>query len=435
MATDRFENHAKARRDVEHSARLLKRLYLAERETMRALGAWHISIATWAIKTSTPRHMWQDALHADALRSRVLELRYPKRDVDKDHDPALVAFLDEITRARDEAEFVLGIYRVVKPALIDAYEGYLAGGDALIDAPSFYHIEHVLADERQQLAEAESLLASLDPAAVAAAGAWTDDLRHYLASIGGLLGAGERGEPPRVSGRPAYVVPERAVRDPRFLPATVESPGRPPVSVREEQVWYAIDHANEVWAAEVPGAFMWQFPDMPWAFYLDVARWSYDEMRHALMGMRRLEAWGFAMGVDYPMVGDPIHAILEKGGGPLEILALLYYFERDAPAHRVGTRRRFLEVDDTDTAHDTDYDWADEAIHLKFGYTWLTHILGPDSRTELAELVDRAGGMWNAWLAERWERGEDGYRPFMARIDAKIQAAETHAASATTVPR
>lgn len=428
MTIDRFENHAAERRDVDQSALLLKRLYLVEREVMRALGARHITIATWSLKTSIPRHWWQDSLHADALRSRVLELRYPRRDVDRDHDPDLVAFLAELTRADDDAEFALGIYRVVKPALIAAYEAYGAGGDSLADAPSVHHCHHALIDERMHLQEIEPALADLSAEAATAAQPWLDYLRARLDAIGGVLGQGSRSEVP-ASGRLEYVVPERAVRDPGFSPAVVESPTRRPESRREEQVWYAIDHANEVWAAEVPGAFMWQFPDMPWAFYLDVARWGYDEMRHARMGMRRLEAWGFEIGIDYPMVGDPIHAIYEKGGGPLEILALLYYFEKDAPAHRLVTKREFTAIGDSDTAFDTDFDWADEAIHLRYGYTWLQHIVGADKKDELNALVQRAGRMWDEWLAERWERGEDGYGPFMERIDARIRAAREEAAA------
>jgi uncharacterized ferritin-like protein (DUF455 family) len=169
---------------------------------------------------------------------------------------------------------------------------------------------------------------------------------------------------------------------------------------------------------------MWQMPKMPWNFFLDVARWSYDEMRHAQLGARRLEAWGFEMGHDYPMVGDPVDAIYEKGGGPLEILALLYYFEKDAPAHRMVTKKAFTAMDDTDTAIDTDYDWADEAIHLKYGFTWLQHIVGADKPDELKALVERAGEMWNTWLAERWDTGEDMYGPFMERIEARIREAE-----------
>jgi hypothetical protein len=388
-----------------------------------------MAVANWELKAATPRHMWHDSMHADALRNRVLELRYPRRDVEVGHDPDLIAFLDYLTRAESDAEFALGVYTVLKPALIDAYHAYLERADELNDAPSIYQINHILIDEQEQLATIAPVLAGLPPEEVAAAQPWVDHLQAHLAAIGGLAGDGPRGDVPTTPGyadRPPYEVPTRAVRDPRFSPAVVESPTRPATTQRERQVWYAIDHANEVWAAEVPGAFMWVYRDMPWNFYTDVARWSYDEMRHSLSGVRRLTAWGFETGVDYPMVGDPYHAILEKGGDLRDVLALLYYFEKDAPAHRQKTTRQFRAMDDMATTQDTDYDWADEAIHLKYGYTWLQHMLG-DEKERLPEVVARAGEMWDTWLAERWERGEDGYGPFMERIDARIAAAEREA--------
>jgi hypothetical protein len=139
------------------------------------------------------------------------------------------------------------------------------------------------------------------------------------------------------------------------------------------------------------------------------------------------------MGIDYPMVGDPYHAILEKGGNLLDVVALLYYFEREAPRYKQQEKKRLDDIGDVSTAQDTDYDWADEAIHLKFGYTWLTHMLGDKAKAELQPLVSRAGEMWETWLAERWERGEDGYAPYMERIDAKIAAAVAEVAAKETV--
>lgn len=426
MTHDTFENHSEPRHDVDHSASLLKRLYLIERELMRALAAKHIGIESWSAKNTMPRLWWLASRHADALRERVLELRYPRRDVDKDHDPRLAGFLEELTKGEADAEFLLGIYTVLTPALIEAYHAYLAAADPIADAPSIYQIEHILFDYERSQPEAEAVLADLPEGDREAAEPWVEYLGQYLTSIGGVLGLEEATDPPRDharANRPAYVVPKKCVRPREFAPARVESPGRPPRNHREQQVWYAIDHANEVWAAEAPAAFMWQMPKMPWNFFTDVARWSYDEMRHAQLGARRLDAWGFEMGIDYPMVGDPVDAILEMGGGPLEILALLYYFEKDAPAHRMVTKKEFTAMDDTDTAIDTDYDWADEAIHLKYGFTWLQHLVGADKPDELKALVERAGEMWNTWLKERWDRGEDMYAPFMERIEARIQAA------------
>ncbi|HYI23969.1 MAG TPA: DUF455 family protein [Thermomicrobiales bacterium] len=430
MTTDTFGNFIEQRHDVERSAALLKRLYLVERELMRALAAKHIAIENWTAKNIMPRHWWVASLHADDLRERVLELRYPRRDVDRDHDPNLTAFLAELTKGEADTEFLVGIYRVLRPALAAACREYLAEADPIADAPSIYKLEHILFDIERAAAEDGELLASLDPAEVEAAQPWVDYLTAFMNAMGGILGEGPQADLPLdhpCAGRETWVVPEKCVRPREFHPARVESPGRPPENHREQQVWYGIDHANEVWAAEAPAAFLWQMPKMPWNFFTDVARWSYDEMRHAQLGARRLDAWGFQMGVDYPMVGDPVDAIYEKGGGPLEILALLYYFEKDAPAHRMVTKKEFGAMDDSDTAIDTDYDWADEAIHLKYGFTWLQHIVGADKPDELKALVERAGEMWNTWLAERWENGEDLYGPYMERIEARIHEAASAA--------
>src|SRR3954451_21541768 len=42
-------------------------------------------------------------MHASALRERVLELHYPRRDVEVEHDPELTALLDYLTRAETDA--------------------------------------------------------------------------------------------------------------------------------------------------------------------------------------------------------------------------------------------------------------------------------------------------------------------------------------------
>src|SRR5207249_4120362 len=103
---------------------------------------------------------------------RILELRYPRRDVDNRHDRQLVEFLAELTRAQTDAEFAIGIYGVVKPALVAAYQAYCAAGDALADAPSVHHITHILLDEQAHLSDAAPVLEALPAMQCAAAQPW-----------------------------------------------------------------------------------------------------------------------------------------------------------------------------------------------------------------------------------------------------------------------
>ena len=61
---------------VENAPSILKRFYVAERQLMRTLAAWFVGTSQWDLKRQLSQDMWQTAQHADALRTRVLELRY-----------------------------------------------------------------------------------------------------------------------------------------------------------------------------------------------------------------------------------------------------------------------------------------------------------------------------------------------------------------------
>src|SRR5512133_1951319 len=82
---------------VGDASRTLKRYYVAERQLMRVLAGWFIKTSPWEVKFQLAADMWQTAQSADVLRTRVLELRYPRRDVDKKHDPEVLAFVLELT--------------------------------------------------------------------------------------------------------------------------------------------------------------------------------------------------------------------------------------------------------------------------------------------------------------------------------------------------
>ena len=79
---------------------------------------------------------------------------------------------------------------------------------------------------------------------------------------------------------------------------------------------------------------------------------------------------------------------------PIQRLALLYFYEEGLL--RAGTKQIEIKIlesaQDDGSTQDMDYDWADEAMHVNFGYTWLKHLLGDDEagRDELKRLTDEA---------------------------------------------
>ncbi len=427
---------------VNNASQLLKRCYVAERELMRILGGWFVKVSPYEIKSRIPEHIWQDARHADALRTRVLELRYPRRDVDKKYDPDVLAFLAESAKTEDLVEMLAGLYGVVKPALLKAYKEYLDRADELDDAPSIYALRHIVLDEEAQIAWGQSQLESLigDEATRARAEGWAAHLRAYLESIGGFLGLSEKTPRPSDSpfaGRPEFTCPRKTVRDLRFKRSIFHLPHENHFDVEGQaawnrlqnwdqrlamQVWAAISHFNEIWAAEATASVLFDLKDQPWEFYLDLARWTYDEMRHSRMGERAMRGWGWNLPEEVPFGMAQYNAM-----GPLDPahrLALLYYFEDGLM--REGIKQREMKIlasaRDTASLQDMDYDWADEAQHVHFGYVWVRYLLGikDDSPFDLTQITDEARANMLKFVESVRDQPEAHLAPFFDHLYEKL---------------
>ncbi|GAB4415097.1 MAG: hypothetical protein Kow00106_10460 [Anaerolineae bacterium] len=427
---------------VESASHILKRFYVAERTLMRTLAAWFVGTSQWDLKRQLSEDMWQTAQHADALRTRILELRYPRRDVDRKYDPDVLALLAEVAKAKDSREFVAGVYDVLLPALVAGYQAYLERTDALDDAPTVYRLQHIVADKQAQIARMRTLIERVYDDEPGSLADWRDYLARCVASIGGLDGLGECVPMPAAhpcAGRPPYDVPRTVERDPRWRPALFHLPhenkydaaGRAAWKRIEAldkrvamQVWSAISHFNEIWAAEVPASVMWDLDNEPWDFYLDLARWSWDETRHSTMGWRVLESWGWNVPDLVPWANGLYNAL--GSVPPAQRLALLYYYEEGLL--RAGTKQielRILEsAQDDGSSQDMDYDWADEAIHVSYGYKWLRHLLGDDSagREELKRLTDEARQIMADFVTAHKDDPAAQLAPYFERLYPIVEA-------------
>jgi len=407
---------------VEEASNILKKFYFIERELMRTLGGYVVNTLDWELKKKLPRHIWQDSLRANALRSRVLEMRFPRRDVDKGHDPQLEQFLSSLIRCHTDSELLAGVYVVTKKALLAEYVNYLRQADPLDDAPTIAFMEGFIPQIEDQLVDMQSLFSQLsENVGPGVHQEWQQAIHSYLTNIGGLLGeeSGNGEIPSIIAEREVYVPPLIPKRDPRFTAATYHMPPSTPEKFIDRQVWQGINHVNEIWAAEIPDLVLWTWNDMPWEFYLDCARWAYDESRHCMMGEQRLKAWGFEAGVDYPIVAD--HYASVSGKGELAVLALLHAFETGGPAWKSGLKAEFESVGDTASSQDFDYDWADESIHLMYGYKWVLHRLGGDLN-KLEDYKTEVKESWEAWIEQK--HSEWDYEPFKSRIEKKIAEIE-----------
>ncbi len=421
---------------VDNASHILKRFYIAERILLRTLGAWFVGTSQWDLKRQISADLWQTTQHTDSLRTRVLELRYPRRDVDRKYDPDVVAFMAEVAKAADPQELIAGVYGVVLPQLVESYQSYLERADPLDDAPSVYRLRHILADKQAQIETMQYLPARVLPQPRPSDREWQDYLRCYLSSVGGFDGLSERTAIPEdhtCFGRPAYEVPRTTRRDARWRPALFHLPhenkyDKAGIAAWKRiesldqrvamQVWSAISHFNEIWAAEVPASVMWELDSEPWPFYLDLARWCWDETRHSTMGWRALEGWGW----DVPDLVPFAYGLYDALGKvpPIQRLALLYFYEEGLL--RTGTKqieiKIFESAQDDGSVQDMDYDWADEAMHVNFGYTWLKHLLGDDQagRDELKRLTDEAREIVATYVRAHKDDPEAQLAPYFDRL-------------------
>ena len=327
------------------TAQLLTRLFYRERAIVLACGDWIRHVAPLEHKAELARTAWESAVAADALRERIFELRYPSRFLEEQAEEIR---LDEADDLRELVE-----------RLRDDDRDYLASGDELADGPSLRIVALALADKERQISALAGIeLEDADPAR---------DSRYFASS---------------------------------FYWPDVLDPSYPYGEGRALQIRSAVSHLNEVWAVETAGVILHALsPELGWEFTRDAARWLYDESRHMLMGVRRLEGWGFEPG-QVPLGGYIYEAC--KGEDPIYRLGMLGYFETKNIGRKRERARAFHELGDSTSETDMEFDWADETLHAEYGRRWLRRLL--EARGEDPE-------SWPAVL----ERCEDLVRQRVAR--------------------
>lgn len=398
---------ARARLMRYDTAVILKRFFYCERALILGQAGWLAAMAPLDVKTTLPRLIWQDAMTADAMRSRVFELRYPSRLLAIEDEQPLVQLMDETINAPSALAYVSAVTEVLKPALLQAYQAYLELADTLGDGPSVRFMDLAVRELSTHIAVLRGSLPRLvaaNPQDQPGAEAWVETVRTRLAGLGGIgLGTVET-QPASfelLAGRRPFTLAQTPARDQRFAlvryywPDVVDS-SYPYGEGLSLQLRSAVSHLNEVWAVETAGAILQAFAEpLGWEFVLDAARWTYDESRHCLMGFQRLRDWGFDS-AEMPL-GSYIYDAA-YGQDPIYRLGMLYFFETKNIRHKPERVKKFASFGDDVSRHDMDFDWADETIHAAYGTRWLGKLLEvrgdgtidpPAIRARCGELVDK----------------------------------------------
>ena len=152
----------------------------------------------------------------------------------------------------------------------------------------------------------------------------------------------------------------------------------------------------ELCAAELMARNSHEHPEMPWDFHVDMARQTWDEVRHAEIHDRLMATelgchWG-----DYPVGFGYFRSIYA-----LDLLGRLALFngtsEQRAMWRHSHRRKVLVELGQETVARVFDYLLADEVPHVHNGARWGTHLLGGDEQAyrdkvrELRAGLDRTG--------------------------------------------
>jgi hypothetical protein len=123
---------------VTQNLELLGKYRYVEIQTMELMGSWAYTMVEPEIKIGFGRQMYQDAVHADMLGKRLPELKGRSEHF---HYIApsdeFVRLLEKIWRADDLLRRMVALYRVLKPAVVAAY-------NIICNTPNFRRMNHRL---------------------------------------------------------------------------------------------------------------------------------------------------------------------------------------------------------------------------------------------------------------------------------------------------
>ncbi len=346
--------------DVRANATRLGVLYTVEVELARLVGGWIARMPELSEKIAFAKVVYEDAEHAALLEARLLELRLAGPEIDLLRRRT-APILTELERADDPWEVLAAVFRVVKPALLADLRRHLEGCPPYVDEPTVRILRRIIAEEEEHL---ELGLALLAARGVAWAGPPLGALWDLDASDGGLLEGDFVGATPIELSSPVW-------------PAAVEKLGyddpMPPYPEDFETAMQRCVHElvfSETEAIDIFGRYVYEFPDLPWAFSLEAARICWDEARHVELLLDVLDRWGGHVG-QFPAKA-PGYEEFAREAGSLERIIMINVIAEGEVSTDTQTQHRdaFRELGDELSALLKDYEMADEVFHGQFGVKW-----------------------------------------------------------------
>lgn len=354
---------------VAEAAERLHRLAYSEERLMFFYASRIVTLPERDLKALLGRLQYEAGQHAEGLRRRLQELRFPDKRLDKTPEKALTVFFDQLDHLPGTHPFLAVFLDLVLPALLDGYKEYIAATNHLADYPSVRTLKVNLVETEGHVKLLGSMRANLSHGEVGRqlAGEWSSRLESLLVAAGGLLGnrpvEGDRAG--QALTEDIFHIPHELKRDSTFR--RVWDFEKPALDQVKEHLDYMMSiRLSEVNVAEGLALVICETPDMPWSFYLDISRHLWDEMRHSLFGEVAIEA---TYGNRSALPLRDYEGEFAMEASTLEQYAVLGLEIEGANMRYPPGKRQEWEFCRDMAQHPLmttfqDFDWADEVLHV-----------------------------------------------------------------------
>ncbi|MBI4418545.1 MAG: DUF455 family protein [Ignavibacteriales bacterium] len=366
---------------VQENLQLLGKYRYAEVQAMELMGSWAYTMVQPDIKIAFGRHMYQDAVHADLIGKRIPELKGRSKQYQYiAPSDEYVKVVETIWKAGDELRRMIGLYRVLKPAVIKALGQHLGNIELPADEPTAYILRHIADEEEDHVAWAETVIPRLaTPDEREKAEKWGKELKERLLKAGGLWAEGKQAG--TYTFKKTHPYSKLPVRDARWnvIPSEAEFVEKNwSFDTNEGKLHLLHDLLNsEFITVERMGRILADCPDIPWQMKMDMAHQAWDEARHAEIVQRRLEELGGHVGM-FPTSCFGWEEDVNRPD-PLERLALSNMtFESESCKHLRDWIAKAKRTGDTRSQQLVEFLLADEVNHVLYGVHWIDDLTKND---------------------------------------------------------
>jgi hypothetical protein len=373
--------------DVDENAVRFSNYFHVLRELVHRSAGWLPLVAEFELKYRLGDHLHDDARAVSRVKRRLYELRHPS-DYPGAPGAELSALLDRLAAATTPGEYLAVAYGEAKPALAAAMRIHLTALDPVSDEPSQRLLGKLVERQERHVEEMEQRAAAIG---VADLGALPIELKAQPRGLSVMAPLTDPARDPSVQVTPEgdpYLARELYVNDPDL--------NHVPVELTEQRHFFHGLMDAELCAAELMARNSHEHPEMPWDFHVDMARQTWDEVRHArlhdvLMATELGCEWG-----DYPVGFSYFRSVYAQD--LLGRLALFNSTSEQKAMWRHSRRRKVLVERGQETiARVFDYLLADEVPHVHNGTRWGAYLCGGDEAAyrarvrEIREGLDETG--------------------------------------------